>query len=202
MRIYNVSTNCICSISNMELIPYRCYKIQNLKGIIYMSEQIEQHIQDHKEALLQQLNTLIIGNRNRFIEQYGEGEQARYATSTKPLVDTVVKAHLSGERTVGCYYAGKASKFLCFDIDEKDPSIPLKLLLFLKDAGFKSEELHVEYSGLKGWHIWLFFKELVPISQLVTFGDYLIKRLGSMGKKIELRPEKSENSRRHQVAIC
>ncbi|EFU43854.1 hypothetical protein PVOR_01545 [Paenibacillus vortex V453] len=167
-----------------------------------MSEQIEQHIQDHKEALLQQLNTLIIGERKRFIEQSGEGEATKYFTAKRAIRDDDVMAHLDGERTVGCFYIGKASKFLCFDIDENNPSIPLQLLQLLKDAGFKSEELHVENSGLKGWHIWLFFEKPVPISRLVTFGRYYIKELGSMGTKIELRPEQIENSRRHQVAIC
>ncbi|WP_019638530.1 TOTE conflict system archaeo-eukaryotic primase domain-containing protein [Paenibacillus fonticola] len=160
-----------------------------------MLQKIEQQIQAQKEALLQQLNKLVIGERTRFIEQYGEGEQARYCTSTKKLVDSTVKSHLTGKRTVGCYYIGQASKFLCFDVDEHDPSIPLHLLQLLKAAGFKAEDLHIEYSGSKGWHIWMFFEETVPISKLVSFGKYIIQQLGDKGRKIELRPEQKENSR-------
>src|SRR5690606_11343204 len=115
----------------------------------------------------------------RFIEQYGEGEQTSYCTSTKKLVDSTVKSHLAGKRTVGCYYIGQASKFLCFDVDELDPSIPLHLLQLLKAAGFKAEDLHIEYSGgSKGWHIWMFFEEIVPTSKLVSFGKYIIQQLG------------------------
>ncbi|MNW47130.1 hypothetical protein D3C74_244520 [compost metagenome] len=166
-----------------------------LKEIKYMAHRIEAQIQQHKDALLKQVNKLIIGERDGFIEQYGEGDKTKYCTFTKKLVDSTVKSHLSGKRTVGCFYIGKASKFLCFDVDENDPFIPLQLLQLLKETGFTPEELHVEYSGSKGWHVWLFFEEPVPIAKLVSFGKYMIQQLGTKGKKIELRPEQKEKSR-------
>ncbi|WP_434749658.1 TOTE conflict system archaeo-eukaryotic primase domain-containing protein [Paenibacillus amylolyticus] len=160
-----------------------------------MSYYIEEQIQQHNDALLNQVNRLIIGERTGYIEQYGEGEQTRYRTSTKKLVDSTVKSHLAGKKTVGCFYIGNSSKFLCFDIDENDPAIPKQMLQLLKETGFMPQDLHVEFSGLKGWHIWLFFEEPVPISKLVSFGKYIIGQLGTKGKKIELRPEQKEKSR-------
>ncbi|MBP1906315.1 DNA-binding transcriptional regulator YhcF (GntR family) [Paenibacillus turicensis] len=156
---------------------------------------LEKQIQKYKEALLAKLNHLVIGERKRYIEQYKQGDNVRYYTAKRILKDEVVIAHLEGKRTVGCYYIGKLSKFLCFDIDEPDPSIPLQLLKILKDMGFRSNELHIENSGSKGWHIWLFFEEPIPISRLTRFGKVIIAELGSMGSRIELRPEQSESSR-------
>lgn len=167
-----------------------------------MQNELEKQIQAHKELLLVKLNQLIIGERKRFIEQYGQGESVKYYTAKRTLKDEIVSQHLEGTKTVGCYYIGRTSKFLCFDIDEPDPDIPLQLLKLLKDSGFQANELHLEHSGSKGWHVWLFFQEPVPIARLAAFGTQIINELGSMGTCIELRPENSENSRRHQIAVC
>ncbi|RCX15632.1 IclR-like helix-turn-helix domain-containing protein [Fontibacillus phaseoli] len=160
-----------------------------------MEDVLETQIQKNKEGLLNKINELIIGERKRFIEQYGQGESVKYYTAKRTLKNEIVAQHLGGERTIGCHYIGSASKFLCFDIDEPDPEIPLQLLKMLKDAGFDHDELHVEHSGSKGWHIWMFFSGNIPISMLVSFGRYFIEEMGCDGHCIELRPEQTKNSR-------
>ncbi|MNO23414.1 MarR family protein [compost metagenome] len=167
----------------------------NFKEKNKMKHTLESQIQDNKQALLCKINQLIIGERKRFLEQYGQGENAKYYTAKRTLKDEIIAQHLEGERTIGCYYIGSTSKFLCFDIDEPEPDIPLQLLKMLKDIGFEQHELHLEHSGSKGWHIWLFFDGNISISTLSAFGKYFIKELGHDRHCIELRPEQYKNSR-------
>ncbi|MBU9711369.1 TOTE conflict system archaeo-eukaryotic primase domain-containing protein [Evansella tamaricis] len=139
--------------------------------------------QDH---ILQQINTLIIGERHKFIEQTGRGTSASYITIPSTLHDQAVRQHIEGDRTIGCFYCGKGSKFLCFDIDDKEPIKTLGIISTLKRIGFPKEHIHVEDSGNKGYHVWLFFDDTLPIEKLVSFGKWVISQLGEYQDGVEL----------------
>ncbi|WP_040950201.1 TOTE conflict system archaeo-eukaryotic primase domain-containing protein [Gorillibacterium massiliense] len=161
---------------------------------------IESQIQLRKQELTLKINELILGERKRFIQQYGKYESVDYRTvANQTLTDVQTEQHLMGSMTVGCFYKGSHSKFLVFDIDVKDPAIPLGLIQLLKNYGFQAEDIHLEESGTKGWHLWLFFQTPIRIELLVSFGDFIRTQLGVSKTNIELRPEKPSNSRRHQA---
>lgn len=162
-----------------------------------MNIKLESQISEHKDALLNKLNDLIIGERKRHLHQYEEGATVAYRTVKETLTDRKVLEHIEGEKTFGCYYFGGYSKFLCFDIDEPDPAIPMYLIKLLRDYGFEKNHLHLEHSGSKGWHLWIFLKDKLPINKLTILGRYVIDELGSYGEDIELRPENPSTSRRH-----
>ncbi|TVX97951.1 TOTE conflict system archaeo-eukaryotic primase domain-containing protein [Cohnella terricola] len=165
-------------------------------------EQIEIQIQNRMHELVDKINQLIIGERKRFIQQYGKHESVAYRTVTdKSLTDWRVEQHLTGNMTLGCFYKGSHSKFLVYDIDKQDPSIPLGLIRLLKGYGFQSGDLHLEVSGTKGWHLWIFFNFPLPIDTLAAFGNFVREVLGASAKSIELRPEDPMTSRRHQASV-
>lgn len=143
----------------------------------------------NEQQLLQKMNELLIGERKRFIEQIHHGEQSAYITVYYTLTDQVVLKHIRGERTVGAFYIGKWSKFLCFDIDDTNEIKARGIIATLQQAGIPKEHIHVEDSGNKGYHVWLFFSEPMLISKLVEFGKWVIRQMGEYQEKIELRPE-------------
>ncbi|WP_017756025.1 TOTE conflict system archaeo-eukaryotic primase domain-containing protein [Calidifontibacillus oryziterrae] len=160
-----------------------------------MNSRLEQLIAENEKQLVSKINHLIVGQRKGFIEQYKKEKEVLYYTSKKSLTDSVVRSHLQGTRTVGCFYLGKYSKFLCFDVDVSDENIVNSMINAIQEWGISINDIHVELSGLKGWHIWLFFNEPILINDLVEFGKFIISKLGQEGKKIELRPENDINSR-------
>lgn len=161
-----------------------------------MNTILEEQILNNKQQLLQKINGLIIGERKRYIQQYGQGDRVSYRTvSNRSLIDRNVTEHIVGEKTYGCYYNGKLSKFLCFDIDEPNPENPLKLIQGLLEVGFEKRHLHLENSGSKGWHLWIFFESYLPITELVELGNYILTKMGIKRKTIELRPENPKTSR-------
>lgn len=159
-------------------------------------EHIEIQINNNKQKLLAKINELIISERKRFIQQYGESSNVTYRTvKDQTLTDWQVEQHLNGNITLGCFYKGKYSKFLTFDIDERNPTIPLELIRLLKGYGFQTNELHLEDSGSKGWHLWLFFDTPLPIQDLSAFGNFVREELGTLANSIELRPDNPMTSK-------
>lgn len=143
---------------------------------------MEEQIARYQNELISQINHLIIGERQRFIEQYGEGDTVTYRTvKGLKLTDAIIKKHLCGKKTIGIFYCKGASKFLCFDIDDKDELKPRLLISALKEAGIREEDIHLESSGMKGWHIWLFFSQPIQIARLVHFGKLMLERIGAYG---------------------
>lgn len=63
----------------------------------------------------------------------------------------------------------------------------------LEDYDVKTEDIHVMFSGCKGYHIQLFFNSPVPIKRVATFGKKIVSNLGELGKGVELRPENTRD---------
>lgn len=116
----------------------------------------------------------------------------------EPLTEDVIKAHLRGEVTV-CTYVQRSNHtahFLVLDVD-----ISKKILLqyqgnaealtrYMQLAGVQTQKLlHIlnqlglkgypEFSGRRGYHIWVFFSEWVPVRYLHLLEDVIEKRYQS-----------------------
>jgi hypothetical protein len=59
----------------------------------------------------------------------------------------------------------------------------------LRKIGICNDDIHVEFSGSKGYHVWLLIDDTLPIKRLVAFGKWVISQMGDYSDKIELRPE-------------
>ncbi|MBO6206100.1 MAG: hypothetical protein J6O73_04090 [Lachnospiraceae bacterium] len=100
---------------------------------------------------------------------------------TRPLTEDVLKEHLQGKKTIGTYLQRPNGTVRCmvFDVDiskkvllqydrgtdvfkkylEKALRRAMEIVKVLRDAGIVG---YVEYSGCRGYHVWIFFTEWVP----------------------------------------
>lgn len=124
----------------------------------------------------------------------------------------VLQLHLKRRQTIGVFCSDKVSKFICFDVDFKQDKTlarwyTFKLLNTLEDFGFKRDNIYVSLSGGKGYHVEIFFEEIVSCNQLKFLYDLVIEQmyyetdyellevkdnnfmtLDELKSKIELRP--------------
>lgn len=111
------------------------------------------------------------------------------------LTNYQIKEHLKGKNTVGVFPVGYNSKFLVFDIDsyiglEYAEQIANSIRDFLIKY-FPVGQVHISYSGNKGYHITLYFSHFVDIKELyeifnIVLNEINIERYTDV--RIEMRP--------------
>ncbi len=148
------------------------------------------------DDLVRQVNYLMVRTRTPFIEQYKDNEgNTKWMQRKYTLTDNILRDHFSGDRTVGIFYGGTGgTKFLVFDVDaEGDSSAQYirvnGILSALVRAGIDPNNIHVMFSGLKGYHVQLFFEDMLPINSVVAFGRAILAQLKDYRSGVELRPE-------------
>lgn len=147
------------------------------------------------ETVLQQMNKVLIRTREPFIEQYQhKSGNVGWIQRKYKLTDNIIRSHIKGERTVGTFYFGNATIFLFFDIDAEGDiqgqKSRVKAIIYeLKKYGINEEDIHVMFSGCKGYHVQLFFDNPVPIKRVANLGKKILHSLGKLAEGIELRPE-------------
>jgi hypothetical protein len=117
-----------------------------------------------------------------------------YFVVDKELTDIQLKAHLDGEKTLGTYVMDIDGniKWICIDIDCEIKDLPLfdKLADFIYDL-FPDFDRVKEFSGRRGYHIWLFLEK--P-SKPRFYRELVISRLlqnGVNSKTIEIYPKQN-----------
>lgn len=105
-------------------------------------------------------------------------DKSKYENA-KYLTDFTVKRHLEGKSTLGVFATRRASKFICFDVDIKDLQkakwVTYKVYHSLMEFGVPKNDIHISFSGNKGYHVEVFFTE--PIE------NYILKELYVMVMK-------------------
>jgi len=98
----------------------------------------------------------------------------QYTVVRRPLDETVIRRHLQGRITIGLYGApDSTSKWLCLDIDTHD-EVELHRLWRRLD---RLQVPHLtEFSGRKGYHLWVFFCSPVPNRLARTLGRALTRK--------------------------
>lgn len=92
-------------------------------------------------------------------------ENMQYSRIEEPIKKTLIKRHLQGDTTIGAYQFNSESKckWICYDFDGEDLNVELdkakKLYLKLKFEE-KVESVLLEFSGKKGYHVWVFCEEI------------------------------------------
>lgn len=146
-----------------------------------------------------------------------------YSPIKEPLTINIVKNHLLGNYTVGIYQLREDDtiSFIIFDIDIKKKflkeylssesmhkkmdktafEVAQNISSFLKDEHIYS---YIEYSGFKGYHVWLFFKQFIPASLGKEVGQYILAKFNELYKenkyiKIELFPKQSSLKSRESL---
>lgn len=142
-----------------------------------------------EQLLISKFQQLILGNENKYIEQVEDDGKITYYTRKSKITEEMLLRHITGERTIGTFYDHEETKFLCFDVDSRDPRNMIRMCQALTDSGVNKNDIHLEDSGNKGWHVWLFFERPLPINRIVDFGKYVLDQLWDGRDCIELRPE-------------
>lgn len=107
-----------------------------------------------------------VGNPDAYALQREDGS---YLPARFPLTDDMLERHLWGQFTVGVYTVRPGTsdtKLLVWDFDSDDLNEARwranKLIGTINDLGV--EEWVVEFSGRKGFHVWLFLEDYMPAS--------------------------------------
>lgn len=111
-----------------------------------------------------------VGNPNAYAEQREDG---RYSPNRFVLSDEALTAHLSGEKTLGTYVNVKdQARFVVFDVDTGDDARAEADLIVaaVLEMGVKSYAVGIEFSGRKGYHVWVMVGGWKDAHELRQFG--------------------------------
>lgn len=107
-----------------------------------------------------------------------------------------IKRHLDGRDTIGIFPLKNCSKFLIFDVDayysQYDAIEIASNIKHVLEGYFPKEEIHITYSGNKGYHVELFFDKLVAIKDLQELFNIVLDEINIeeyAGINVEIRPE-------------
>lgn len=129
----------------------------------------------------------LIGNRKAFAEQHADGT---YTPVRRPITNADLAAHLRGTQTFGTYVVeGDKARTLVFDIDDDDKDMVRAIARALVDLGFETKHVGNEFSGRKGYHIWVVAAAYVPAAQLRRIGRAVADEAGFTG---EVFPKQDE----------
>ena len=129
-------------------------------------------------------------------ECMGTDRNRRIDLQTRPLTEEVLKEHLQGNKTIGTYLQrpNGTVRSMVFDVDiskkvllqhdrgteefkkymEKASGKALEIIKVLRDMGIVG---YMEYSGCRGYHIWIFFTEWVPARYQVLLMETVTAQL-------------------------
>lgn len=100
-----------------------------------------------------------VSRRDLYARQLDTGA---YFVVKKPITDKVIQSHLDGKNTCGTYVIDENGhiNWICLDIDCEIDKLPIYKVLakHIYDM-FPEFERCLEFSGRRGYHVWLFLKE-------------------------------------------
>ena len=185
----------LCKICNSKMANKK--HIESAHGIKYDDyiKEYEKEFYNEKQAV-HKINELYITTRNRFIEMTKDGnwitvEKTNNIMSKSfkrkySLCDRDITDHLKQKKTLGVHMVGNYSKFITFDIDRLDIDI-LETVVNAISYYVEKENIHCSYSGLKGYHIEVFFKELIPKDIIDKFYHVILSDTGYKENEVECR---------------
>jgi len=143
------------------------------------------------KEIIQKINDLYILYRQKWLKFDTTG----YSTISSTITDYHVRNHLQGHYTLGVFAGEIFTKFICFDVDVKDPQLAkwtvYKLVNTLREVGILGEYIYISTSGNKGYHVEIFFNKPVFNTDIKQFYLMILNyaELLNIGYgKIELRP--------------
>lgn len=104
------------------------------------------------------------------------------------LSDNVLRNHLEQQYAVGVFADNYGSRFICFDVDDGNPDTVQAIIDELSLLGFSREDIHVSYSGGKGYHVEMFFDESIFTNRLQALYSHVITARNLDPHKVEFRP--------------
>lgn len=100
----------------------------------------------------------------------------------------IMNQHVRGQYAVSVYAGRKASKFICFDVDDGKEDTVRTIIALLCRFGIGEAYIQVSTSGNKGYHVEVFFDQLVFTADLLRLYNWIITEGGLNPQKVEFRP--------------
>lgn len=104
------------------------------------------------------------------------------------LGNKAICSHLNRKYAVGVYAGNCCSKFICFDVDDGSKDTVKKIIDSIGYVGFDTSKVYVSLSGGKGYHVEMFFDNLMRTNVLMAFYDYVCSDAQLDKNKVEFRP--------------
>ncbi|TVY09992.1 TOTE conflict system archaeo-eukaryotic primase domain-containing protein [Paenibacillus cremeus] len=153
-------------------------------------------IKQLSDLYLIQRGHYLIQDKNYGYRDYRKGEISKSTGKKyKALLDYMIESHLNGEYTVGTFCKEVFTKFITIDVDYKGNLEMSKLITNKISEQFTDwhiPEHYISFSGNKGYHIDIFFDDLIQWKHAKKFYEHLIKSLNLDDKKVEFRPTSTQ----------
>lgn len=143
------------------------------------------------------LNELYVSTRRKYIIQTALG----YSTLNKDksptvwaLNDYMLTRHLEGVNTYGIFNANTVNKFITFDIDYADNRDMARWATYKIIDALENEfhisrkDIHVSFSGNKGYHVDLFFDKAIKLTDSKSFYHAVLAVADLESNNVEFRP--------------
>ena len=143
----------------------------------------------HFFDVVNQFTNLYISYRGRYVVALnGSVFIPHVGQECKRLENKAIIAHLNQRYAIGVFAGFSGSKFLCFDIDLDDLTVVRKVMDGLCEFGIPEDYIFVSTSGGKGYHVEVFFSDLVYTNLLYDLYMFVIAQKQLDHKKVEFRP--------------
>lgn len=110
------------------------------------------------------------------------------ATDNIKITTEIVKRHLEKKYSLSVFASPASSRFVCFDVDTEEMDDVYVLIDALTTHGFPEDKIYVSSSGNKGFHVEMFFDDLVPTKLLERLHKYICSICEFDPHKVEFRP--------------
>ncbi len=151
------------------------------------------------EKIPQNINhfmNLFVGREDIYKEEKEYRGNRRFEEKLSPLEENEVRLHMSGVKTLATYVQRNNATvhFMVFDIDiskkillqveyesevfreymKKAGRIAVDICSYLEKRGMKS---YIEYSGYRGYHVWLFFDAWISVRYANMLEDIVLENI-------------------------
>ena len=171
----------------------------------------------YKRMIINKMNKLFVSERSKWVCGYyiNKGDQLTGGYRTydirkyipeKPaffsssLNDSHISRHLRFKHIVGVFFKKGNTSMFCFDVDVqgegKSHTLAQPIILNIINElakYFFAKDIHVVFSGQKGYHVWLFFNRTVRTRDIISFAQSITEWNKDNGDvNIEFRPESDD----------
>jgi hypothetical protein len=129
----------------------------------------------------------LVGNPDVYAVQHKDG---KWTPVREKLDDVVLQAHLNQEKTVGTYInVDDHAHLMVIDIDSGERDDAERVRAALKELGVTS--IGFEFSGRKGFHLWVVVQEEVKAHDLRRLGRHALV-LAELPPNVEVFPKQDK----------
>ncbi|RED86195.1 TOTE conflict system archaeo-eukaryotic primase domain-containing protein [Cohnella phaseoli] len=147
--------------------------------------------------IVDRLFDLYLIQNYHYLIQLKDGTYVTVNRRSRPLRAHHLNNHLRGRQPIGTFSGEFLTKFVCFDVDYRNPTVAKWVVYKLADTlgagGFN--DFATSFSGGKGYHVELFFDKAISIDAARKFFEYTIDRAGireTEGGEVEYRPSSTQ----------